>query len=411
MKKKNLKSNKHGLKVLPGQGKRFSFQSIRQAMVFYLLLLIALVVVVQVGYHWLGDQFLAWRLQVVEAEPGVLEQETSARGYITRVEEVMTAPSDGMILSLARAGERVPAGNELATLGVLSAGDLQALLGSEEEEPDEELRKKLLANWQDLVPAEQEAGTGPETAEEEAGPDGYEAENSDQDEESSAAVEENIALPSGSLFEELIVIQNEQAGFISHYFDGWEDYQGPLFTKGEETEENGPKGFFIVEGDVVKEGEPILKIVDNWHWYFSVTLPLHPGRIVAGLETVEIEFDFAPQQTVSARRDQYEIDEEEREVRIFYIIEKQLPGFDQARQTEASLLYRRRQGIIVPAEALLEKDQHIGSGVYLNQGGRVVFQPVTVIERQGEKVMVEGLAPYSMVISRPDLVEEGQRLN
>ncbi len=395
--KNKSKKKKTGLKVLPGKGRRFSFRNFMQGLIFYLLLLLALVVIVQVSYHWLGDQFLAWRLQVVKAEPGVMQQQASAIGTVTRGEEVLTAPAGGIILDLVAAGQRISAGNAVITIGVLSKSDMEALRGSEEQEPDAELLEQIIDYWEELFPAGQDEK------------DRADLETADQERENDRPGEDKIELPDDMVFEELIVIHNEQAGFLSHYFDGWENYQGPLYITEENAAEIDFDGYYIVEGDLVEAGEPIAKIVDNWSWHFSVVLPLHPGRIIAGQEKIDIEFDFAPQQSVSARRCCYEIDEDKQVVRITFIIEKQLPGFDQVRRAGASLLYRRRQGIIVPGEAVFEKDN--GYGVYLNQGGRVIYKPVTIIERQEEKVMVEGIAPYSLVISRPDLVEEGQRLN
>jgi hypothetical protein len=62
---KKKKLAKQRFEVLPGEGKRFSFSVFKQAAVFYILLLLVLVVLAQLGYHWLGEQFLVWRLQVV----------------------------------------------------------------------------------------------------------------------------------------------------------------------------------------------------------------------------------------------------------------------------------------------------------------------------------------------------------
>lgn len=406
MKKKNTKKNRRGFEVLKGRGRRFSFRSVMQALVFYALLLLALVVIVQLGYHWLGDQFLAWRLQVVDAEPGSMQQETTVTGMVTRSEEVIRAPAAGMVLSLAPSGERLPAGSELATLGVLSREKMEAMQGSEEVEADESLKEQLLEYWQDTFSAENQ--NGGQTGEDENG-DLPDQEIPGPETENDGPGEERIELPGDDVFEELIVIRSEQAGFVSHYFDGLETYEGPFYLSDQGSEAVSPHGFFIDAGDLVSAGEPVIKMVDNWQWHFSIVLPLHPGKVIAGLERIDIEFQFAPSQPVSARRYSYEIDEAAEEVRISYLIDRQLAGFDQARQAQASLLYSRLQGIIVPEEALFEKDNE--PGVYLNQGGRVVFQPVTVIGRQEEKVLVEGLAPYSRVISRPDLVEEGQRLN
>ncbi len=410
MNKKKNKGIKKNLRVLDGEGKRFSFSSLKRAILFYVMLLVALVVIVQIGYHWLGDQFLAWRLQVIEAKPGIMQQETTVKGIVTRGEEVIRSPASGVVLSLAGSGERVATGNELFTIGVLSKRNFDALQGSEEEEPDDDLWEQVLDYWQIVFPEDQ-------STEEPSGEADLEPENDvavgEEPENENAGLseppEEKVGLPADTVFEELIIIRSERAGFLSHYSDGWEDYEGPTYLSGEDSEGVNPEGSFTVEGDLVETGDPIVKIVDNWHWHFNVILPLHPGRIIAAMETISLEFSFAPAEPVVAKRVYHEVNEEKQEVWISYLIEKQLVGFDQIRSTEASLLYHRQQGIIVPAEALFEKDH--AQGVYLSQGGRVVFQPVTVIERQEENVMVEGVAPYSLVISRPDLVEEGQRLN
>ena len=410
MKKKNLKQNRQRLTVIPGEGRRFSFATVKQALVFYILLLIALVVIVQLGYHWLGGQFLAWRLQVVEAEMGIMQQELTINGIVTRQEEIIRAPASGILLNLVVEGERAPIGAELATIGVLSRSSMEALRGSEEVDPDQDLWDTILDYWHNIFPYE----TGKEAVQGEELNQNEDA-DSDQDNgslESGAAdnrTGEPVIVQGETVFEELLVIYNERPGFVSNFIDGWENHSGPIYKTQEELEENIYDGAYILEGDLVNAGEPILKIIDNWRWFFSVVLPLHPGSTIAEMQTVDIKFAFAPGEPVKAERHNYEIDQSGRQVLITYVIGKQFPGFDLVRQTEATLIYRRQQGIIVPAEAVFKKEDE--EGVFLNQGGRVIFQPVNVIEKQEDKVMVDGIVPFSLVISRPELVEEGQRLN
>ncbi len=390
MKQKRRKQHNQRFEVLSGEGRRFSFSRLKQALFFYILLFIALVVIVQVGYHWLGEQFLSWRLQIVAAEPGVMQQEIMVKGVVTRQEIVIKAPADGLVLQITAAGERVPAGTELIKLGVVSQAEIQAMRGSEGQEPDKDLWRQLITYWQQIFAAENEG-------------------KAEQNEETDNNTQQQTVGGSGeNAFEEILTICNEHPGHISYYIDGWEAYNGSLYLSGEEYDQNIREGIITAEGDLVEAGQPIIKVVDNWHWFFNVVLPLYPGRLVAELPVVEIVFNFAPYEPVQADLYCFEIDEPGHEVHLTFIIEKQLAGFDQARWAEASLIYRRRQGIIVPAEAVFEKE--LTSGVYLNQGGRVVFAPVTVIEKQEEKIMVDGIAPFNLVISRPELVEEGQRL-
>ncbi len=392
MAKKSTKAKRKGFIVLSGENKRFSFQNLKQAVVFYILLLLALVIIVQLGYHWLGDQYLAWRLQITEAELGYIQRDTHVRGLITRSEEVVTAPNDGMILAMTPSGKRISAGKELVTFGVLTPDEMDKLRGSDEQEPNEDLREQLFNDWQIFFQAENETDEPGE-------------EIDDLTEEIIRGEAGQEGLPAMESFTEIMVLHTEIAGFVSHYVDGWEHYEGPLYLEAAE-----PAGHNISEADLVEAGEPLIKIVDNWHWYYSIKMPLHPGRTIAELSSVEFVFDFASDEIVTARREHYDIDEAQQEVRITYTIDKQLPGFDQVRYAEASLLYLRDHGIIIPVDALYESEEG-KLGVYINQGGRVVFQPVTVVRQQDDQVMVEGLSQYSLVITRPDLVEEGQRLN
>jgi len=397
--KKRPKRSKHQFTVLPGEGRRFSFTRLKHALVYYVLLLLALVVIVQLGYHWLGEQFLAWRLQIVEAEKGVLEHETEAAGLITRREKIVRAPFPGMVLQLASPGERISTGTELAVFGVLPREKVEEFKESGDEEADD-LWKQFAHHWQSFFDREKEEDGGP------AGdPEGEEREQFPGNGE--RGPEDEVV--ESTAFEEIITLYSEQSGLLSYYIDGWERYNEPLHMTEVAYLENMPEGKFTEEGELVDAGGPLLKIVNNWEWFFNIVLPLYPGRELTEYNRVDIEFKFAPGEKILADLYYFQIDEVSQEVHLTYRIDRQVRGFEQVRWTDASLLYRRQEGIIIPAEAVIKKDGL--TGVYLNKGGRVVFEPVTVIERREEKVLVEGLDRYSLVISRPDLVEEGQRLN
>ena len=409
---KKKKLAKQRFEVLPGEGKRFSFSVFKQAAVFYILLLIVLVVLAQLGYHWLGEQFLVWRLQVIEAETGVMRQEIVVEGVVTRSETVITAPANAIVLSLAPDGERIAKGEELARLGIISAADMRAIREAEDDETREEILQQLQDYWDSLFAGQADSE---QTADPELNEDG----------ENTAVDPALLSRP--DLYQDVVTINSENPGFISYYTDGLESESGPFYDYFEdeavsddepddEAEDEEPqddsaperdRGNITAEGSLVEAGQPLVKVVDNWQWYFSTVLPLHPGRTLTLYDTASLEFDFAPGQSVHGVLYHHEIDQENRQVRLTYVINRQLDRFERARITGASLLYRQQQGIIVPESAVFEKEGE--TGLYVNQGGRIVFKPVKVIEKQEELLMIEGLEPFSLVISRPDLVEEGQR--
>jgi len=412
---KRRKAARQKFEVLQGEGKRFSFTNFKQALVFYVLLLLALVIIVQLGYHWLGEQFLSWRLKVFEAEIGMMRKEVTARGFVTRHEKVITAPSDVVIISLAPEGERIPAGEELIQLGLVSGVDSFSMQENENSNLEDENNfwDQFSSYWDRLVDSEDENAESSEAA-----TPGAEAADQLQQ---VLALDEPADINAALSYHDTITIYAEQPGFVSYYCDSLEGYAGDFYPddlrylinldqsdeeNGEEFEEAFP-GVARAEGDLVAAGKPLIKLIDNWQWYFSTVVPLHEGRPLMKLGTVNLEFEFAPGKHVDGELYHSELDEENQLVCLTYAINEQLPGFDKARLTGARILYRQHRGIIVPLAAVFEKEGE--TGIFINQGGRVVFKKISIVERQDDQVMIEGIEPRTLVITRPDLVEEGQR--
>ena len=293
-----------------------------------------------------------------------------------------TARPSGVIVELFPAGERVAAGTELVTLLVISRDELLALLESGQPAPESLLKKieTALRGW--FTEAEESAG------------------------------DDETILVSGEIppwYTEMVSVSNEEPGLLSYCLDGWEALGGFNYLSREQFVEAYREPLLSVEGLFVEKGQPLFKVIDNWHWYYSVVLPLNPGRTVAAQNTVTLEFTFAPGEPVDALLEECLIDASSGAVRLTYRIEEQVAGFDRVRWSEAVISFQREEGIIIPYAALLEQDSE--TGVFVNNGGTVAFIPVTVLKHRDGRVLVEGIAPFSMVITRPELVREGQRLD
>ncbi|HOB28184.1 MAG: HlyD family efflux transporter periplasmic adaptor subunit [Dethiobacteria bacterium] len=366
------------LEVLPGKGRRFAH--LRQASVFYIVLGLVALLVLQAAYHWMGPFILARRLQVVTAAMGHMEKKLEVEGLITRQELLLTAPCSGVIIELSPPGERAPAGTTAAVIVPLTAAERERL--EKEVEPEESLWEKVKDYFSSLAgaasesePAKDLPGTG--------------------------------TLP--SRIEEKVPLVLPEAGLLLHRLDGWEGLEERTYLTAEQFAATPKSAFEAKEGLFVEEGQPVMKLIDNWQWHFNLLLPLEPGRSMAARETVLCKFAFAPEKLVTAELVAVEIDSKKEEVRLTYCIREQFPGFENLRWAAAELILEREEGIIIPAAALVEHEGY--SGVFLNQGGMVKFQEITVLASKDGELLVEGLEPDSMVITRPELVEEGQRLN
>jgi len=378
MSKRRVTDRERQFTVIPGQGKPERRGG--KAIVFYIILALVLVLMLQAGYHWVSAQVLAQRLQIVAAEPGYMDNSIELAGFIAREEKVVYSPCSGVVLEMHPAGERVTSGAPLVTLAVMSPAEI-ASFSESEAEPEGwwEGVKDFFHHW-----------LGGEAEEER---------------------EESLPVFSGEIppwHSEREVVPAPEAGLLSYHLDGWENLNGETMLALGRSEAL-PEPSSLVEGAVVEAGQPLFKIVNNWRWSYHAALPLDPGRTAAAQETVHLVFDFAPDMPVQARLQDAFIDAAAGEVRLNYLLERQLPGFDTTRRAQAVISFQRQSGLIIPASALLTQDGQ--TGVYLNSGGTVIFAPVTVLRLQDEKALVEGLDPYVMVISAPELVREGQRLN
>lgn len=368
--------------VIQGEGRGPGGQAqARQAAVYYLMLALVAVLVLQMGYHWLGSHLYSRRFRQVAAVPGYLESTVEAGGLVSRREEVIYAPSSGVLAYLSPAGERVLKDGLVARIYPLDRTELQ------EPQPEENtitgLLEQFLSRIRRLLGRPE--GPGPPSAAPVTG-------------------EPPPWLGAGE------AVTAPHPGLLSFYVDGWEGTAPFTYLSREEFAARYTAPALPQPGTYVEAGRPLFKIVDNWRWHYSVVLPLNPGRTVAARERVTLTFDFAPENPVVGLLEEVTVDGEREAVYLTYRVEQDLAGFSERRWAEAVVSYQRLYGLLVPGEALhAEEGQE--PAVFVNQGGMVTLRPVTVLHLKEGQALVEGLSPYSLVITRPDLVREGQRLD
>ena len=373
-------SRRDNLRVISGEGKK-KLPS-HEKKVSWLVLAVFAFILIMVGYHWIDSWLYFRRVQVVAAREEVIDSNLEVQGVISRYEEPVPATEGGVVLGKVPEGERVPVDGEVLTL--LPDYPQDSLDAKEPEEGAGWFAStyESIKNWiLDMF--------------------GEVDDDEEEDEEEGMHFSD---------IEEYHSVKSPHAGMVSYSLDGWEnefipEYPYDLLMEGEVA--RAAEG--LDRKDVVKEGENVFKIVDNWKWYFSLTVDIDKGRTLANKGGAKLTFSFAPDNTVQGSLVDVQNEADMGKTFLTYQINRQIPGFTRHRWAEVELNYRSYEGIKVPEEALVQKEDELG--VYLNRAGVVTYQPVEVIYQQGEKVLVEELSPGSMVITRPDMVSEGQRLD
>ncbi len=374
------------LTVIRGEGR--SPDPIRQATVYYLILALAGVLIFLAGYHWIGTYLSSRRLQQVLVWNGCLDYTVAVDGVITRREEVIMAPCAGVLAETAPPGERVLKDTVVARIFPLSRSELEQV---QPDQPREESPLEQFLNVLRRFLRSGEEGEGAGRA-------------------APAAPQATVPVTGEAppWLGEGEAVTAPRPGLLSLYVDGWEGVNPVSCLKRRDEAESGePAPFENGNYNYVEAGQPLLKIIDNWCWHYTVVLPSDPGRDVAAREQVSLTFAFAPESPVDGFLEAVEADETNGVVYLTYRVERDLPGFGDQRWTGAVINYRRLHGLLVPAAALSREGED-GVFVYTNEGGAVRRYPVTVLGLQDDRAVVEGFPPYSLVITRPGLVREGR---
>ncbi len=374
------RSNKEGFKVISGEGK--DKLSAREKLLSLIVLGVFAFILIQLASHWISSWLHISRVQLEVAEEANIDFVESGHGIITRHEKVVSSPRSGYVLGKVSEGERVPV-----------KGEVVKLLPDYPKHELEEEAEEIQTWWQylyDIIKGwiSDEEGTEID-------------ENGNGKEELDDTDEMDIG--------EYISLYAPRSGIISYHIDGWEEtvFPGHPYELLDEPV-NWEREEGLRQKDYLREGEVAFKIVDNSEWFYTMELDAEKGRAMRDQENVEITFSFSPELEVEAELVDMEQGEEENRFFITYRITRQLPGFSRYRWVDADIYYKSYRGVEVTPDAVIEHEGE--EGVFLEERGVAVFSPVKVIYEGENSSLVEGIAPQSMVVSRPEAVEEGQKI-
>ncbi len=364
------------LRVIKGgeRGPRKKWEKVSRAPANILILAIALFLLAQVLLGWLWGSFSRTAGRVVPATAGSVDITLITGGMLTFEEELVFAPQPGFVHYRVNDGERVPAGKELA---VITTFPLEESITDNAEPGGQDMGEYLqrFRNWflDDRGAADSSSG--------------------------------EILFPQNHQY----AVISPRAGMVILQLDGWETF-GPkssyVYMGDEEFNQTNPDLQALSSGEQVNRFTPVLRIINNYQWYYSTVMPPDPGKLIAEETQVQLLFSFAPEQPVKAQK--VEVNEREQgEIEITWRINQAAGDFYKHRWSTAEIIYDSIEGVFIPTETMLEQDGT--KGVFNVERGIVTFREVTLLAEKDDFLLVEGLNPYDQIIARPGRVKEGQR--
>ena len=363
-----MRKQKDHLKVIPGKGTgQKHLTELTRRPVYFLLLILALFLLSQilVGWVWgaVGRSFIKTEL-VME---GIYEYKINTSGLITFQEHLVLAPASGFVYYNVECGKRVPVGKEIASI---SNFPLEERDGPNQEGVESEATLRQFKNW--LLYGD-----------------------SDQ-------TEDYAYLFPGR---DAVGVHSPYAGVVNLVMDGWEKigpYSGFVYLKEEEFVNKGIEPQTMYSGTQVHPSVPILRIIDNYSWYYSTIIPSQYSRAILDKEEVTLYFEFEPDLPVSLRS----VEQNQRpdgDYEVTWCVDRKIGDCFSRRWAAAEIVYRTQEGVLLPKDAYWE------TGVFVVNRGRIHFIEITVLAEKEDYFLVEGLSPYERVVLNPSRVKDGQR--
>ncbi|RJX29044.1 MAG: hypothetical protein C4554_01610 [Dethiobacter sp.] len=357
------------LKVIQGSGKApISKMGGGKNPVYFILLSLALFLLVQILFGWIWGNVNQGAINTTLASEGFVNVSFTAAGITTYSEKVVPAPRSGFVYYQVAEGERVPVGKGLARI---TEFPLDEEINEQNEEQGFTEYFQRIKNW--------------------------------------FLGEKNEDYSYFFVTNEEVHVEAPLPGLVSFRVDGFEkfgpDTHFPYLTP-QEFEEKGPDEQNLDSGEKVFRLMPLLKLINNYYWYFSTVLTPELGQLVAEKPRVKIYFSFAPdvpvwgEQVEAGKRDDGQLE-------ITWYIDRELPGLFNQRWCSAEIVYKNLQGILVPKSALMEIDGK--KGVYVLEKGFIHFREITVLAERENDFLVKNLELYERLITKPATVKEGQR--
>ncbi len=341
------------------------------------------IVLLAKGVGWFADTFFL----TTPARYGTLEVSAGGEGVVLRREHPVAAPVAGRVVFLVPDGQRVARGAPVAEII--------------DEQQKRALRVRLKVVESQLKQIEREGSLWGLVFGRKGEPP-KDAATRKRQETLTREREQLIRLLGGG--GRLLVA--EESGLVSYSTDSLEEKLDPgnaaaLLSYGKTFSSLrnvlGGKLRQIKDREVIREGNNVYKIVDNFRSWIIADLPDSP---VSFAEGAQVKVRLHGQKTMyPARVEKILANSFMRRQRLLLSLDRQIEGMERMRWLKLEVIAMNREGVIVPRSAVVKRDGQ--PGVYLKAGGFKFFRAVGVLGEARSRLVVWGIPEGARVVVHP----------
>lgn len=338
----------------------------------------------------------------------------NTKAYIIKDEMIIKAPFDGRVEKLVKEGERVSKGRAILEI-YSSSFDEEKLRQLEAVESELKKQDTNIPFYKDLQKIDEMIKKEQDNYKEALKKDAELAKKILRRIDSLKAKKEEI-LKKGPLVlqnieslkeqkeylekyisDNTVTINSPEAGIISYTFEGVEDI---LNTKNMFDLKIPKLSNLVFENKEVsgevKEGQPVVKIVDNFDWYLAVILEDKQASLLKEESGIKILFSDYPNEMRGRVIKVYKGDDK-LYVGIIKMIDE-YPDFYKKSKADVEIKLKECWGLKIPVSAIAVENGKEGVWVLKNGTSKPVFKEIEIEISDGSYAIVKGLKIYDRVL-------------
>lgn len=315
-------------------------------------------------------------LSIYEVQNSYIDTNISATALIVRSEELVNADSSGYVSYYVRDGEKIGKGKTIYTIDETGSvyekikdADSEDLSMSNEALTEIRTRISNFENYFNYSDFSEVYNFR------------YDIENAVLELTNEALIEKLTSLgdkdANSSTYKQ---IRTKDAGIVTYYKDGFEDFDINNF-KASDINKNNYKKTTLKTGDIINAGDPVYKLITSENWYLIAPISEKEAKSLADKDTVRINIHNSSKNVTC----NFELTKKDGSNFIIITLNQQMVNYISERYIDIVILMEQNNGLKIPNSSILEKNIYKIPVSYLSTGSNSMEKKYVNIKKLDAK--------------------------
>lgn len=328
----------------------------------------------------------AEHLSIYEVQNSYIDTNINTTALIVREEKLITTNSSGYVSYYVRDGEKIGKNKTIYTIDEtgsiyekLKDSESDELVMSNEALSEVRTRISTYENYFDYSEFSDLYNFK------------YDIENAVLELTNEALIEHLTALDDGATnVTTYKKVQTEDAGIITYYQDGYENFNIKNF-KAAEVDKSAYKKTTLKTGEIINAGDPVYKLITSENWYLVAPITKEEFSRLKKRDTIKINISNSSKNITC----NFELEQKDSKYFVIVSLNQQMVNYINERYIDIVILMEQNNGLKIPNTSITQKKVYKIPNSYLSHGSdssEKEFFNIKILDDKGE-ITVKQIKP------------------